>query len=125
MPEGRVALLQPPKDENGKETSDDLSPQGYFRAANLHQVFGRGNTKSGYNTPDVIYAMKSQPVRPSIRASAHATSFLPVTVASSAIQTLCRLWVVDTIEEGYVQALCCICCTFFWEEVTIRSAQCA
>ncbi|CAL5223527.1 g6059 [Coccomyxa viridis] len=52
---------KPPKDENGKETSDDLSQQGYFRAANLHQVFGKGSTPSGYNTPDVIYAMKSQP----------------------------------------------------------------
>ena len=64
MPDSRIAPLQPPKDAKGNETSDDLSPQGYFRAANLHQVFGRGNTQPGYSTPDVIYAMKSQPVSP-------------------------------------------------------------
>lgn len=66
--ETEITLLQPLKDEDGKETSDDLSPQGYYRAANLHRVFGRGNTQPGYNTPDVIYAMKSQPVRPLVPA---------------------------------------------------------
>ena len=48
--------------------TDDLSPQGDFRAAHLDQVFGKGKTQPDYNTPDVIYAMRSQPVRPLLPA---------------------------------------------------------
>ncbi len=42
--------------------TDDLSKMGEFRANNLDQVFGTGNTPAGYHTPDIIYAMMSKPV---------------------------------------------------------------
>ena len=39
----------------------DLSPEGDFRANNLHEVFGSGKTTQGaYNTPDVIYAQEQK-----------------------------------------------------------------
>ena len=53
-------------DPNYRKLKDQLNPMGRFRAANLWEVFGKGNTPEGqYSTPDVIYAMKAGDVRAS------------------------------------------------------------
>ena len=53
-------------DPNYRKLKDQLNPTGWFRAANLWQVFGTGETPPGaYSAPDVIYAMKAGDVRAS------------------------------------------------------------
>ena len=54
----RTFLVQPPKEQ----MTGNLSDMSIFRANNLYRVLGPGNTPVGYDTPDVIYAMKAKPV---------------------------------------------------------------
>ena len=83
--------MQPSKDEMHEmkhstnlavqRLANQLSPMGRFRAANLWQVFGTGNTPEGkYSTPDVIYAMKAGDVRAShlVQCIGHASNALTI-----------------------------------------------
>ena len=98
--------------------TDDLSPAGYFRAANLDQVFGKGRTQPGYNTPDVIYAMKAKPVRllipPLCAGPCFRLPYLPVDLGRDrqheSFASLCILSVEYTQHAMFSGSTCCSCC---------------